>query len=165
MEHPSSKRINETNRQRTVTIIYTIVYAKSQKCDWFKKMTGIYLQKHGLTDKGFEALRRERTTVSSKTMRNFSKTKVSEHQNIVKKFIDEAIEKSEFMILMIDDYSNIHSLQRPKDPSNPTNVARMATILLKKFPNINAIPRLSSQMDNLHYPGGNVNYQKYKYTI
>ena len=58
------------------------------------------------------------------------------------------------MILMIDDYTNIHSLQRPKDPSNPTNVARMATILLKKFPNINAIPRLSNQMDNLHYPGG-----------
>ena len=154
LEHPSSKRINETNQQRTVTIIYTMVYAQSQKCDWFQKMTGLYLQKHGLTDKGFEALRREGTTVSSKTMRNFSKTKVSEHQNIVKKFIDEAIEKSEFMILMIDDYTNIHSLQRPKDPSNPTNVARMATILLKKFPNINIIPRLSNQMDNLHYPGG-----------
>ena len=128
MEHPSSKRINETNRQRTVTIIYTMVCAQSQKCDWFQKMTGLYLQKHRLTDKGFEALRREGTTVSSKTMRNFSKTKVFEHQNIVKKFIDEAIEKSEFMILMIDDYTNIHSLQRPKDPSNPTNVARMATI-------------------------------------
>ena len=37
MEHPSSKRMNETNRQRTVTIIYTMVYAQSQKCDWFQK--------------------------------------------------------------------------------------------------------------------------------
>ena len=52
-----------------------MVYAQSQKCDWFQKMTGLYLQKHGLTDKGFEAFRREGTTVSSKT-----KTKVSEGQ-------------------------------------------------------------------------------------
>ena len=58
------------------------------------------------------------------------------------------------MILMTDDHTNIHGLQRPKDKSNPTNAARMATMLLKKFPNINAIPRLSNQMDNLHDPGG-----------
>ena len=35
MEHLSSKRINETNWQRAVTIIYTMVSAQSQKCDWF----------------------------------------------------------------------------------------------------------------------------------
>ena len=67
----------------TVTITHTMVCAQSQICDWFKKMTGHYLQKHGLTDKELDALRREGTAVSSKTMRNFSKTKVSEHQNIV----------------------------------------------------------------------------------
>ena len=55
------------------------------------------MQKHGLTDKGLDALRREGTTVNSKTMRNFLKTKVSNHKNIVKKYIDEAIEKSELM--------------------------------------------------------------------
>ena len=74
-----------------------MVYAQSQKCGWLQKMRGLYLQKHSLTDKGLEILRREGTIVSSKTMRNFSKTKVSEHHNIVKKFINEAIEKSEFM--------------------------------------------------------------------
>ena len=36
-------------------------------------------------------------------MRNFSKTKVSEHQNIVKKFTDEAIEKSEFMTVITQE--------------------------------------------------------------
>ena len=63
-------------------------------------MTGLHLQKHGLTDKGYKALCREGTTISSKTMRNFSKTKVFEHQNIVKKLIDEAIEKSELMTVI-----------------------------------------------------------------
>ena len=63
-------------------------------------MTRLYLQKHGLTDKGLDALSREGTTVSSKTMRNFSKTKVSNHKNIVKKFTDEAIEKHEFMTMI-----------------------------------------------------------------
>ena len=81
-----------------------MVYAQSQICDWFQEMTGLYLQKHGLVDKGLEALMsREGTTVSSKTMRNFSKTKVSEHQNIVTKSIDEAIEKSEFMTVITQE--------------------------------------------------------------
>ena len=64
-------------------------------------MTGLYLQKHGLTDKGLDALSGEGTMVSSKTMRNFSKTKVSNHKNIVKRFIGEAIEKHEFMTMII----------------------------------------------------------------
>ena len=54
-------------------------------------------------------------------------------------FIEEAISAKELLILMIDDYTNIHTKRRPKNQE--TSTARsMATILLKRFHGVQAIP-------------------------
>ena len=57
----------------------------------------------------------------------------------VKEFVNEAIEKKALIVLMVDDFANIHTKRRPSDQT--TSAARnMATILMKRFCDGSAIP-------------------------
>ncbi len=61
------------------------------------------------------------------------------HTKLVHDFINEAITKKALLVIMIDDFTNIHTKRRPTDET--TSSARsMATILLKRFHDGSAIP-------------------------
>ncbi|XP_065071763.1 uncharacterized protein LOC135696323 [Rhopilema esculentum] len=63
---------------------------------------------------------------------------MEKHNNAVFDYINEAVTNRELLILLIDDYTNIHTKRRPKDLKT-SDARSMATILLKKFPGIHAI--------------------------
>ena len=62
----------------------------------------------------------------------------SEHLETVKQFFDDAIENEYMVVAFIDDYHNIHTNHRPSSESQ-TNVAHMATLLVKSYKNVKAI--------------------------
>ncbi len=67
-------------------------------------------------------------------------TKSSSHQSHVLIFIEAAIPNNQFMIFCIDDYHNIHTHHRP-EAKTQTQAIDMSTLLLKAFPNIEAVPQ------------------------
>ena len=54
--------------------------------------------------------------------------------------LDDAIKNRKFLLLMIDDYTTIHTTRRPKDLKT-SQANNMCTIIFKVFPDIRAISR------------------------
>ena len=57
----------------------------------------------------------------------------------VKEFFQAVIENKQFIIFFIDDYHNIHTKHRP-EANTQTQTEHTTTLLVKVFPNIEAIP-------------------------
>ena len=58
---------------------------------------------------------------------------------MVKEFVTDAIEKQALVVLMIDDFSNIHTIRRPA--GQKSSAARnMTTILVKRFCDASTMP-------------------------
>ena len=68
----------------------------------------------------------------------------------MKDFIDETIHMKCLLVVMIDDYTNIHTKHRPLDST--TSTARsMATIFLKRFPDDPAIEYRSDDIIKIYF--------------
>ena len=101
----------------------------------------------GLSDEGIDTLRHMGAAPASKTSLRIRKEQSNCHSVLVNDWINEAIEKKELIILVIDDYTNIHTKQRPKSET-VTEVTSMATVIMKKFPGTAAIPIVPSRPVN-----------------
>jgi len=64
----------------------------------------------------------------------------------VSQFIPEACTSKDLLVLMIDDYTNIHATRLPNDEVT-SSTRSMATILLKRFRGIPAILALVLDID------------------
>ena len=151
---------------RTMVIIYIMVYSQSQGCNSFQIALSRTLQQFGISEKGLESLRNLGITAHPRTVKVQSKLSSSVHSDTVQSFIESAIENEHLLIFLIDDYHNIHTKHRP-EAKKQTQDIHMATLLLKVFPEVKAIPKnvdlhpkspvtipelkafLSSNMDNL----------------
>ena len=51
---------------------------------------------------------------------------------VIRQWIGEAVDQKKLLILMVDDYSNIHTKYRLQD-LNSTQISKKATLLLKWF--------------------------------
>ena len=70
------------------------------------------------------------------------------HDMLVSQFISEACASKDLLVLLIDDYTNIHTKRRPNDEMTAT-ARNMATILLKRLRGIPAIPASAVDIDPL----------------
>ena len=66
-------------------------------------------------------------------------------------FVREAIENKWLLVLIIDDYTSIHTKRRPQD-DRPSEAKNMCTIIVKAFKNIPAIEADGS--NPIHDPNG-----------
>ena len=142
----TAKKIIE-NEHKVVTLIHLLAFEQSQKCSYFQHDNAILMKDFGLSDQGLNTLRRQGLTVHSKTSSAERKQKTDKHSSEIQSWIKTRIDNKEFMVVIIDDYTNIHSRRRPK--SSETNVvSNMTTIVLKTFPNIPAIPISNVPLQN-----------------
>ena len=140
----SEKRKN-LNKMRTLVIIYIMLYSQSQKCNSFQVALARTLQQFGISKQGLESLRNLGIVAHPKTVNILTKLSSSTHINHVTSFIENAIKNNQFLIICIDDYHNIHTQHQPETKTQ-TQVVRMSTLLLKVFPEIQAIPQLGNDV-------------------
>ena len=114
------------------------MFGQSQKVNWFQKCLSSQAAVKSISETGLSALNHCGIAVSSKTYHR-AMHKVSEgHNEMVCNFINDATASGDLLVLMIDDYTNIHTKQRPTNEQTST-ACKMTTVLLKRFPGIPAI--------------------------
>ena len=139
-----SERMSEERKQlctvRTMVVIYIMLYSQSQKCNSFQVALSRTLQQFGISNKDLESLRNLGIAAHPRTVKILTRSS-SSHNSHVFTFIKAAIEKNnQFLIFCIDDYHNIHTHHRP-EAKTQTQAIHMATLLLKVFPEIEAVPQ------------------------
>ena len=136
--HTKSRQI--LNQKRTVSLILQLCFGLSQKCALFQVDNGIFLRFSHCTNEGINTQRVLGTSCCSMTvdrsLENFATTNLAN----VNSALDDAIKNEQLLILMIDDYTTIHSKRRPKDLKT-SKANSMCNIIFKIFPDIKAIPR------------------------
>ena len=63
-----------------------------------------------------------------------------ERLNVVNNAIKKALEQKHAILMMIDDYHNIHTVRRPTEEGNTCRVDHMATIIIKIVKEAPAVP-------------------------
>ena len=118
------------NERRTVSIIYTLMYAQSQQANWFQVATTRTLKGLGISSRELETLRNVGPAAHPNAVSSATKKLSSEHLETVHQFSKDATENEHMVTVFIDDFHNIHSHHRPST-STQTQVCHMATLLFK----------------------------------
>ena len=130
----------QLNEKRTVALILQLCFGLSQKCSFFQVDNGILLRFSHCTNQGLNTQRVIGTSTCSMTVdRALQKFSSSNRTNVISA-LDDAIKNRKLLLLMIDDYTTIHSTRRPKDLKT-SQANNMCTIIFKVFPDIRAITR------------------------
>ena len=144
LDQMSEKRKN-LNKIRTMVIMYIMLYSQSQKCNSFQVTLSRTLEQFGISRQGLKSLWNLGIVAHPKTTNIPTKLSSSTHTCHVVTFIENAIKKNQFLIFCIDDYHSIHTQHRPETKTQ-TKVVHMSTLLLKVFPEIEAVPQLENDV-------------------
>ena len=71
----------------------------------------------------------------------------------LQRFITEAISKEWLLVLVIDDYTTVHTVRRPTQ-SNFSQANNMCTIIIKAFKQIVPAVRCPTKIPDLHSAHG-----------
>ena len=126
-------RIAEERRKaiarQTVAIIYMMCYGQSQMCNWFQRDMSDFLYYHGMNDGGLHALHNVGLGQGPRTFYRHATQTSNMHPVRVGEVIRRAVAAKKLMVVIIDDYTNVHTRQG----CNETNVAHMATVIVRIF--------------------------------
>ena len=133
----SSVRI-ELNKKRTVAMLYQLCYGLSQKCNWYQCDHAVFLKDCHLNQQGLSAERLVGSTCNRQKTNEILHHLLSGNTRSINELISEAISHKWQLVLMIDDYTTVHTKRRP-DTGKPSAAKSMCTIILKVFKNIQAV--------------------------
>ena len=146
-----SNRRQHLNRIRTVSIIYTMCYCRSQMCNVMQVDHALYLNSNRMTQEGIDTQHRLWHTCSRKTSNRVHNQLSQSHDESIKIFFQEAIQNEWVLVLIIDDFTKIHTNPRPSVKTcNPMN---MCTIVVKAFRTLKAI-QVPTNISTIHHPDG-----------
>ena len=140
------------NRKCTIVILYQLCFGFSQKCNFFQEDNGLFLKFCNLSQSGIETQRQLGTSVSTKVISRNRAAIAKENLTLCNDAIQEAIDKKFAILLMIDDYHNIHTIRRPQDENATYKVDHMCTIIIKIVKEAPAIEFNSVNL--IHNPSG-----------
>ena len=104
-------------------------YTQSQRCNWLQQDVANFLNYHGLSDSGMRALHEMGMCVGMYKFYRGVHDSSKHHFVQIKNVVDKALENQQAIVIIIDDYTNIHTRRRC-DTSQQRNNSHMATILL-----------------------------------
>ena len=122
-----------------------------QKCDFFRQDNGIFLKFAHCTNDGIETQLNIGTACSSRSVDRALSHYAITNETTGADAASNAIKNKKLLLLMIDDYTTIHSHRRPTALAT-NNVLNMCTIIIKIFPQLDAIQVQSSEL--VHPPQG-----------
>ena len=126
------------NRIRSMVVIYMMMYGQSQRANWFQVALSRTLQQFGITEQGLASLRNLGIAAHPRTFKAASLSTASSHLSNLQIFFNRAIQSNQFLVMLIDDYHNIHTKHCPESKTQ-TQAIHMSTLLVKTFPNVKAI--------------------------
>ena len=147
----STKR-NEQNKKVTVNIIYTLCFALSQLNNFLQKDQSLFFMLKNLNKEALDTERNLGNACSSRKVYYMRKNIEQSHEKHINNEIQNAIQKKYLVVCVVDDYHCIHTKRRPEDVK-VSDAKHMCTIVIKIFPEIQAIP-LPAKMEDLHNPEG-----------
>ena len=133
---------------RSMAIVYMMIYGQSQRANWFQVALSRTLKQFGISEEGLIALRNLGIAAHPHTVKSALKSSASSHLNSVSRFFQDAVDNKQFLVVMIDDYHNIHTKHWPESKTQ-TQAVHMSTLLVKVFPNISAISKGENQSNLL----------------
>ena len=140
-------------RLRSLTIIYKLCYGKSQWANYMQRDFAIYLRNRGVSQEAIETARVLGDCCSYKTVAQDTKKIEADQIAQLEQFVNDATLKEHLIVAVIDDYTAIHTFQRPQSEET-SKAKKFATIILKSFPNI---PAISNDVSPHYISGLNVN--------
>ena len=123
----------------TMNIIYTLCYGLSQKCNFVQKDFSAFLLSENLNRPALNTARRFGVTCAHETGRLLETSSITAYEQKVDEIINRAIDEGHFIIVIIDDFTTVHSYRQP-EYEQTSNAKSMCTIVLRVFENIKAIP-------------------------
>lgn len=140
------------NEKRVVGIIYNLVYCLSQRCNAMQVDQALYLQTSHANQEAILTEHQLGNTCSRRLMNNIRKSLSSNHRDDLQQFFADAIKNEWLLVLVIDDYTTIHTIRRPTQ-TKFSQANNMCTIIVKAFKEIPAIRR-PNDITLLHDPNG-----------
>lgn len=121
--------------RHTMVIMHIMCYSQSERCNYLQRDLSNFLHYHGLGDTGLFALHEMALGIGHTTFYRNSHQAQRDHASQVKNVIANAVKNKKLMVVIIDDFTNVHTWQQ----TNATMIAHMATILVRIF-DIPAVP-------------------------
>ena len=133
----SSDRI-DLNKKRVVSVIYNMCYCLSQACNPLQIDHALYLRSSQINQEGLETEHIMGHSCARRTVNNVVNMMSKTHYQSFKDFIDDAIKNKWLLVLIIDDYTSVHTKRRPQE-DKASEAKSMCTIVVKAFKQIPAI--------------------------
>ena len=140
----SAERIN-LNKKRAVSVIYNLCYCLSQACNTLQTDHALYLRSCNINQEGIETQHIMGLSCARRTVNTIAKSLSENHCKSFKHFIQDAIENKWLLVLIIDDFTSIHTKRRPQ-ADKASEAKSMCTIVVKAFKNIPAISVLQASI-------------------
>ena len=109
----SAEPIN-LNKKRTVSVIYNLCYCLSQACNTLQTDHALYLRNCNINQEGRLTEHIMGLSCARKTLNTIAKSLSENHCTLFKHFIQDAIEHKWLLVLIIDDFTSIHTKRRPQ---------------------------------------------------
>ena len=118
------------NKKRVVSFIYNLCYCLSQTCNPLQIDHALYLRSNQINQEGIETEHIMGHTCSRRTVNNVMHIMFESHFKSFEDFTTEATERKWLIVLIIDDFTNIHTKRRPHEDKS-SEAKTMCTTLLK----------------------------------
>ena len=137
-ERHSEDRI-KTNQQRRVAILYKLCFGLSQVCNWLQTDDAVFLHQSDLNQQDFDTVRKMGGSCCRRLAGNLLNHLSNSNHQKISELINDAIQHQWQLVLVIDDFTSIHTRRRPTTDKLSQSKS-MCTIIIKVFKNIKAIP-------------------------
>ena len=127
------------NQKRVVSVIYNLCYCLGQTCNSLQIDHALYLRSSQVNQEGKETKHIMKTLYSCarRTINNIIKAMSESHYQSFETCVTQAIDQKWLLVLVIDDYTSVHTKRRPLD-EKPSEAKTMCTIVVKAFKDIPA---------------------------
>lgn len=146
----SNERIN-LNKKRAMTIILNMCYSLSQVCNRFQHDHALYLKTSNINQEAIGTEYILGNTCSRRTVDLRLNQLTESRSACLESFINDAIHNKWLLVLVIDDYTSIHTKRRPEDQT-VSEAKSMCTMIVKAFKQIPAIE--SNNVNSIHDSNG-----------
>ena len=111
-EGHSEDRI-KTNQHWTLTILYTLCFGLSQVCNWLQTDNAIFLHQTNLNQHGLDTVRHMGGSCCRRLAGNLLNHLSNSNHQKISEVINDAIQHQWQLVLVIDDFTSIHTRCRP----------------------------------------------------
>ncbi|CAH3108737.1 unnamed protein product [Porites lobata] len=138
------KSLSENRRklqeQRVVALLHILAYFRSQKTSALQKDSGLHASNCGMSLRGLSSGQVLGYSTTPRTIQQLKANLSVQHTSFICQQFHRVNELQCFIVLMLDDFHNIHSLHTPSQLVR-TNVIHMASCLADVHPSVHAVPR------------------------